>query len=97
MLESLLAGRHSQYRHTILKTVPKSHLLSFQEYVQKATVNLVKDEGLQAFTDEELNSEEVQAKLSQWWRVAVFYSLRLAFAPVIGQIFQKLEIIILNK
>ena len=32
----------------------------------------------------QLNSSEIEAKLLEnWWRVVVFYSLRLSFAPVI--------------
>ena len=83
VLESLLAERNPQYRHTILKTVSKSHLLSFPEYVTRATAGLVTD-GLRPFTEEELSSDEVLGRLKHWWRVVTFYTLRLAFAPVIG-------------
>ena len=77
--------RDPKYRHTILKTVAKSHLLSFPEYVRRATVNLV-NEGMEPFADEELDNEIVNGQLRQWWKVVVFYTLRLAFAPVIGNI-----------
>ena len=50
----MLIRRNIKYRHTILKSVPKSHLLPFPEYAKKATVNLV-NEGMEAFTDEELD------------------------------------------
>jgi len=82
VLESLLAERGPQYRHTILRTVSKSHLLSFPDYVTRATAGLVEG-GLTPFTEQELTSQEVQARLQQWWRVVTFYTLRLAFAPVI--------------
>ena len=85
VLETLLRQRSDQWSHTILKTVARSHLLSFSEYVTRATFNLVRDEGLEPFTNDELESEEVKKMLSQWWRVAVFYTLRLAFAPLIGK------------
>ena len=84
VLENLLVRRDPRYRHTILKTVSKSHLLSFPEYVSRATVGLVEG-GLQPFTQEELNSEAVLGQLNHWWRVVTFYTLRLAFAPVIGE------------
>ena len=56
VLERLLMKRDPKYRHTILKTVAKSHLLSFPEYVRRATVNLV-NEGMEPFADEELDNE----------------------------------------
>lgn len=83
VLEKLLIKRDVRYRHTILKTVTKSHLLSFPDYVRRATVNLVKDADLEPFSDEELDNVEVNEELGQWWKVVIFYSLRLAFAPVI--------------
>ena len=85
VLERMLMKRDPKYRHTILKTVAKSHLLSFPEYVRRATVNLV-NEGMEPFADEELDNEIVNSQLRQWWKVVVFYTLRLAFAPVIGNI-----------
>ena len=85
VLEKLLIKRGDQYRHTILKTVPKSHLLPFPDYVKRATVNLVREAGLEPFSDEELDNDEVNEELRQWWKVVIFYSLRLAFAPVIGK------------
>ena len=85
VLEKLLIKRNVRYRHTILKTVSKSHLLSFPEYVRRATVNLVRDAGLEPFSDEELDNVEVNEELNPWWKVVIFYSLRLAFAPVIGK------------
>ena len=84
LLEEMLAGRGPQYRHTILTTVSKPHLLSFPDYVTRATAGLL-SQGLPAFTEQELHSEEVSLKLRQWWQVVTFYSLRLAFAPVIGR------------
>ena len=85
MLEKILIQRDVKFRHTILKTVPKSHLLTFPDYVRRATVNLVKDAGLNPFSEDDLNNSEVNEELGQWWKVVIFYSLRLAFAPVIGK------------
>ena len=82
VLEYLLIRRNIKYRHTILKSVPKSHLLPFPEYAKKATVNLV-NEGMEAFTDEELDNDDVRDMLNQWWSVVIFYTIRLSFAPVI--------------
>ena len=84
VLEEMLVGRDPQYRHTILKTVNKPHLLSFSDYVSRATAGLV-SHGMPAFTEQELQGEAVTLKLKQWWRVVTFYSVRLAFAPVIGR------------
>ena len=84
MLEEMLVGRDPRYRHTILKTVSKPHLLSFPDYVSRATAGLV-SHGMPAFTEQELQSEAVTVKLKQWWQVVTFYSVRLAFAPVIGR------------
>ena len=85
VLEKILIQRDVKFRHTILKTVPKSHLLTFPDYVKRATVNLVKDAGLNPFSEDDLNNSEVNEELGQWWKVVIFYSLRLAFAPVIGK------------
>ena len=63
VLEKLLIKRGDKYRHTILKTVPKSHLLPFAEYVKRATVNLIRDAGLDPFSDEELDNDEVNEEL----------------------------------
>jgi len=82
LLEYLLIRRNSKYRHTILKSVPKSHLLPFPEYAKRATVNLV-SEGMEAFTDDELDNADVHHLLSHWWKVVLFYTIRLSFAPVI--------------
>jgi len=82
LLEYLLIRRNSRYRHTILKSVPKSHLLPFPEYAKRATVNLV-SEGMEAFTDDELDNADVNHLLSHWWKVVLFYTIRLSFAPVI--------------
>ena len=84
LLEQMLAGRGPQYRHTILRTVSKPHTLSFPDYVARATAGLV-SQGMPAFTEQELNCEAVSLKLKQWWQVVTFYSVRLAFAPVIGK------------
>jgi len=84
VLEHLLVTtRSAKYRHTILKTVSKAHNLSFPEYVGRATQKLVAESGLQPFTDEELTCPEVVKRLSRWWEVVTFYTLRLAMAPVI--------------
>ena len=79
----MLIKRDPRLRHTILKSVPKSHLLPFAEYARKATVNLVSD-GMEPFTDDELDNDDITRQLQQWWKVVVFYTLRLSFAPVIG-------------
>ena len=84
VLEYLLIKRDPKYRHTILKTVTKSHLLTFSEYVRRATVNLVND-GMEAFEEDELDNDDVNNQLQQWWKVVIFYTLRLSFAPVIGE------------
>jgi len=84
VLEHLLVTTRSpKYRHTILKTVPKAHTLSFPVYVGRATQKLVAEAGLEPFTEEELTCPEVEKRLARWWEVVTFYTLRLAMAPVI--------------
>jgi len=84
VLEHLLVTTRSpKFRHTILKTVPKAHNLSFPVYVGRATQKLVAEAGLQPFTEEELTCPEVEKRLARWWEVVTFYTLRLAMAPVI--------------
>ena len=42
-----------------------------------------KNSGLEPFSDEELDNVEVNEELNPWWKVVIFYSLRLALTPVI--------------
>jgi len=83
MLEKLLVDKNKDLRHCILKTVTRAHEMSFTEYVNKATTNLVLNGSLEAFTDEELSDPKISAQLELWWEVVTFYTLRLAMAPVI--------------
>ena len=85
MLEKLLVDKNKDLRHCILKTVTRAHEMSFTEYVNKATTNLVLNGSLEAFTDEELSDPKISAQLELWWEVVTFYTLRLAMAPVIGR------------
>ena len=80
-----MVGRSPSFRHNILKTVTRGHELSFNEYVGRATANLVATKGLRPFTQEELEGLEVTQQLNKWWEVVTFYTLRLALAPVIGE------------
>ena len=66
VLEHLLVTTRSpKFRHTILKTVPKAHNLSFPVYVGRATQKLVAEAGLQPFTEEELTCPEVEKRLAR--------------------------------
>ena len=79
LLELLIEENNPKLRHSALKSVPKCHLLSFQDYAERAT----KDLGI----DFELKNEAVQKRinlhLADWWHVVIYYSLRLLFAPLI--------------
>ena len=83
MLEKLLVDKNKNLRHCILKTVTRAHEMSFTEYVNKATTNLVLNGSLEAFTIEELSDPKISAQLELWWEVVTFYTLRLAMAPII--------------
>ena len=66
VLEHLLVTTRSpKYRHTILKTVPRAHTLSFPVYVGRATQKLVAEAGLEPFTEEELTCPEVKKRLAR--------------------------------
>ncbi len=80
LLEWIIQNKgRSDLRHACLKAVKRSHELDFRDYVRKATQNL---DGL-TITDEDLEAAEVDSKLSDWWSVVSFYSLRLLLAPLI--------------
>ena len=78
LLELLFHRKRPDLRHKGLKTVKNSHLLTFQDYVTKATSD---------FSDFVLmidfQEPELVEKLATWWRVVAFYTLRLLFAPLI--------------
>ena len=57
-----------------------------QSVCPRATEKLVSGCGLEPFTGEELGSTEVLGQLDRWWEIVTFYTLRLAMAPVIGQL-----------
>jgi len=78
VLEKILVTRDSSLRHTILKTVAKAHLLSFKDYALKATSNLSSE-----FTPEDFLKPEIEEELEAWWKVVVYYTLRLSLAPVL--------------
>lgn len=78
VLEKILVTRDSSLQHTILKSVAKAHLMSFQDYAIKATSNLSFE-----FAPEDFCTEEVQQELESWWQVVVYYTLRLSLAPVL--------------
>lgn len=78
VLEKLLVFRDPALRHTILKTVAKAHLLSFEEYATKATSKLTLE-----IDPSEFNTEQINKELSSWWDVVTYYTLRLALAPIL--------------
>jgi hypothetical protein len=85
VLEQLLERRSPALRHTVLKTVPRAHALPFSEYVARATERLVAGDRLSpAFSHQELSDPGVAGQLDRWWQVVIFYTLRLAMAPVVG-------------
>ena len=80
LLELLIQETKPELKHSALKSVPKCHLMPFKEYALKAT------KMLDVYID--LEGEKVQIRTEMllrewWWKVVVFYSLRLFFAPVI--------------
>jgi hypothetical protein len=79
LLELLIQETNPNLRHSALKSVPKCHTISFQEYVVKATKEL---DITFDFRDKELQ-ERIDSYLKDWWKVVVYYSLRLIFAPII--------------
>ena len=79
LLELLIDGNDPKLRHSALKSVPKTHLLSFQEYAEKATKELdIKFD----FKNERV-IKRINMHLEEWWHVVIYYSLRLLFAPLI--------------
>ena len=74
VLEKILVTRDSSLRHTILKTVAKAHLLSFKDYALKATSNLSYE-----FSPEDFLKPEIEVELKAWWKVVVYYTLRLLY------------------
>ncbi len=77
-LERMLNAKDPKLRHSCLKAVKRSHELDFEEYARKATQNINI-----TWSDADFEDEETLKNLSDWWKVVAFYSLRLAFAPII--------------
>ena len=79
LLELLIQERDTKLKHSALKSVRNCHLISFQDYANKATkqLNISFD-----FEDESL-SKRIDSHLKEWWKVVIYYSLRLCFAPLI--------------
>lgn len=78
VLEHLLMAKDPNLRHLGLKTVPRAHEKTFCDYAKVATSNLNLE-----WVDEEFECESVISKLKEWWKVVLFYSFRLSFAPLI--------------
>uniref|UniRef100_A0A0K2UGU0 Protein RRNAD1like [Apis florea] n=1 Tax=Lepeophtheirus salmonis TaxID=72036 RepID=A0A0K2UGU0_LEPSM len=78
LLERILIRKGSQYKHISLKSVPQTHRLSFEEYALAATANL-KELNISAT---EMKEAEMDLE-KEWWKVSVFYILRLSMAPII--------------
>ena len=78
LLELLFHRKRPDLRHKGLKTVKNSHLLTFQDYVTKATSDFLDFVPMIDFQD-----PEIDEKLGYWWKVVAFYTLRLLFAPLI--------------
>jgi len=78
VLEKILVTKDQSLRHTILKTVARAHQISFQDYAIKATSNLTVKFGPEEFCTDEINEE-----LESWWKVVVYYTIRLSLAPVL--------------
>ena len=78
MLEKDLVKRDPNLRHSILKTVAKAHLLPFAEYASRAVSKLPVQ-----IDAAEFDTESIKAELDSWWDVVIYYTLRLALAPVI--------------
>ena len=83
MLEKILAERFPDFRHSVLKTVKNAHLLEFEDYARRATLNHTDI----IWESDFFKSDYVLKGLKEWNRVVAFYSLRLAFAPVLETIF----------
>ena len=79
VLELLIQEKEPRLKHSALKSVPKCHTLTFQEYAVKATKEL---DITFDFNDNDL-LERIDLHMEEWWNVVVYYSLRLLFAPVI--------------
>ena len=79
LLELLIERNAPRLRHSALKSVAKCHLLSFQEYAEKATKNL----GISFDFNNKVLLKSIDSHLEEWWHVVVYYSLRLLFAPLI--------------
>ena len=79
LLELLIDENNPKLRHSALRSVPKSHLLSFQEYAEKATREL--DVNFDFKNERVLR--RINMHLEEWWHVVIYYSLRLLFAPLI--------------
>ena len=79
LLELLIHETDPSLRHSALKSVPKCHTISFQEYAEKATKDLNINFDFKSATIK----ERIDLHLNEWWNVVVYYSLRLFFAPLI--------------
>lgn len=79
LLELLIQDTNPKLKHSALKSVPRCHTIAFKEYALKATQLLKIDFD---FENEKVE-ERITTHLNEWWKVVVFYSLRLLFAPII--------------
>jgi hypothetical protein len=81
VLEKIIINKYPDYHHCALNNVKYTEDLSFRSYCQKATRKLNID-----FSEDKLQSNEIDELLMQWKKVVVFYSLRLLFAPLVESI-----------
>ena len=79
LLELFIEENNPKLRHSALKSVPKCHLLSFEEYAERAT----KDLNIKFDFENETVRIRIEQHLEEWWHVVIYYSLRLLFAPLI--------------
>ncbi|KAJ3639357.1 hypothetical protein Zmor_002719 [Zophobas morio] len=80
-LEKIITKKCPDYHHCALNNVKYTEDLTFESYCKKATKKLKMD-----FSQDKLESAEIEGLLKQWKEVVVFYSLRLLFAPLIESI-----------
>ena len=79
LLELLIQETNPKLKHSALKSVPRCHTITFQEYALKATKQLK----INFDFENEKIKERITCHLKEWWKVVVYYSLRLLFAPII--------------
>lgn len=78
LLERVIAEHFPGHRRSELAKVRHFHLLSFGEYVAKATSRLPIH-----LTEQMLETEANRRRLADYMRVVIFYTLRLHLAPLL--------------